>query len=66
MLNLEDGTDQELDNKPSDSMELQRLLNLCITPATQWTLPITVDLLTLELPQPIQDGGRCSECKVLS
>jgi hypothetical protein len=61
MLDSEDITFQEEDNKLSNLTEYPIPSSLCITLATHLTLPAMVKELTLESQQPIQDGGRCSE-----
>jgi hypothetical protein len=61
MLDSEDTLLEELDNRLGSSMELARPLRLTITDPTHSKSPIKEDQPTLELLQPTQDGGRCSE-----
>jgi hypothetical protein len=61
MLDSEDTTKEERDNRLSDSTEPQRPLSLNTTLATQLTLQAMVVHPTLELPLPTQDGGNCSD-----
>jgi hypothetical protein len=66
MSHLEDTLLEERDNRLGHSRSNLRPSSLIITEATHLTSPATVEVLTLELPQLTQDGGKCSEWKVNS
>jgi hypothetical protein len=61
MLDSEDITFQERDNRLGNSILHQRPSSLCIIPDTQWILQTAEEVLISDLLQPTQDGGRCSE-----
>jgi hypothetical protein len=61
ILDSEDTTFQEEDNKLGSSIEYRIPSSLNTPNPTQSTWQATVVILTSELPQPTQDGGRCSE-----
>jgi hypothetical protein len=60
MLNLEDGTEEEYDNKPGCLIESPTPSNPNITRAIHLILPAMEMDKTLELLLPTQDGGKCS------
>jgi hypothetical protein len=61
ILDSEDGITEEEDNKLGSSIEYRIPSSLNTPNHTQSTWQATVVILTSELPQPTQDGGRCSE-----
>jgi hypothetical protein len=61
VLNLEDGTDQELDNKLGNSMSPQRLLSQNIKEATHLIFQTMEETTHSLLLLPTQDGGKCSD-----
>jgi hypothetical protein len=65
MLDSEDITLQELDNRPGSSMEPPRLSNLNTTDPTHFLFQIEEETANSELKELTQDGGKCSESEEL-
>jgi hypothetical protein len=63
MSDLEDGINQEYDNRHSNSIKYPRPLNLNTTRAIHLVSTAMEDHPVLELLQPTQDGGNFSDTK---
>jgi hypothetical protein len=61
MLDLEDGTKEEQDNKLGSLIESRIPSSLTTPDPTQWKFQTVERTINSELLLPTQDGGKCSD-----